>query len=627
MHRQVFQPPRGEKLGPCWEPPVDVLETEHEVLVFVALPGVDPGRGRGADRGRAARRTRPAGPAARAAAGGDPPAGAAAGPLRAARSRCPPGRYAVRHAAGLWLPRLHAREAEPGGDAMNLLQNAGPERGPRRAEPEGEGAAVPLPEDALILLPVRDTVLFPGMIIPVAVGRPKIGRGDPAGRARGAPDRRRDAARSGGGRARRGRPPPHRHRRQHPALHDRAGRHPSHRLPGRAALPHPRPARRGRRSRSRGSSASPRRRAGCPRSRAASSTSRRWRSRRSACCRRRRRACVESVRAITSPGALADLAAAYIDIKPEEKQEILETIDLTRAHGQGLAAARPAHRGAADLARDRPADQGRLRRAPARGGAARADGRDPAPARRGRRQGRGGGRALGGDRRGRHARGGRGAGPQGAAPLRAHARGRRRGRHGAHLSRLADRAALEAARGEADRHRRGAGDPRRGPLRAREDQDPHRRVPGDPQARARGQGADPLLRRPARRRQDLARPVDRPGDGPAVRAGEPRRRARRGRDPRPPPHLYRRAARQHHPGDPQGRRAQLRDDARRDRQAGPRHPGRPVLGDARGARPRAEPHLPRQLPRRAVRPQPRRLHRDGQHARHHPRAACATGWR
>ena len=27
---------------PVWEPPVDVLETEQEALIFVALPGVDP---------------------------------------------------------------------------------------------------------------------------------------------------------------------------------------------------------------------------------------------------------------------------------------------------------------------------------------------------------------------------------------------------------------------------------------------------------------------------------------------------------------------------------------------------------------------------------------------------------
>ena len=47
----------------------------------------------------------------------------------------------------------------------------------------------------------------------------------------------------------------------------------------------------------------------------------------------------------------------------------------------------------------------------------------------------------------------------------------------------------------------------------------------------------------------------------------PRRRPRRGGNPRPSPDLYRRAARQHHPVDPQGRVAQLGDDARRDRQA------------------------------------------------------------
>lgn len=30
--------------SPCWEPPIDVLETEHEFLILVALPGVDPDR-------------------------------------------------------------------------------------------------------------------------------------------------------------------------------------------------------------------------------------------------------------------------------------------------------------------------------------------------------------------------------------------------------------------------------------------------------------------------------------------------------------------------------------------------------------------------------------------------------
>jgi HSP20 family protein len=27
---------------PCWEPPIDVLETDQEILILVALPGVDP---------------------------------------------------------------------------------------------------------------------------------------------------------------------------------------------------------------------------------------------------------------------------------------------------------------------------------------------------------------------------------------------------------------------------------------------------------------------------------------------------------------------------------------------------------------------------------------------------------
>ncbi len=43
MHREFFRPVRASRL-PAWEPPVDVLETERDVQVFVALPGVDPER-------------------------------------------------------------------------------------------------------------------------------------------------------------------------------------------------------------------------------------------------------------------------------------------------------------------------------------------------------------------------------------------------------------------------------------------------------------------------------------------------------------------------------------------------------------------------------------------------------
>jgi HSP20 family molecular chaperone IbpA len=44
MHREFFRPARGALRAPAWEPPVDVLETEREVQVLMALPGVDPER-------------------------------------------------------------------------------------------------------------------------------------------------------------------------------------------------------------------------------------------------------------------------------------------------------------------------------------------------------------------------------------------------------------------------------------------------------------------------------------------------------------------------------------------------------------------------------------------------------
>lgn len=42
MHREIFRPGRSSGSIPSWEPPVDMIETEHEVLILVALPGVDP---------------------------------------------------------------------------------------------------------------------------------------------------------------------------------------------------------------------------------------------------------------------------------------------------------------------------------------------------------------------------------------------------------------------------------------------------------------------------------------------------------------------------------------------------------------------------------------------------------
>jgi HSP20 family protein len=44
LHRQFFEPRRSSASSrlPVWQPPADVLETEREVLVIVALPGVGP---------------------------------------------------------------------------------------------------------------------------------------------------------------------------------------------------------------------------------------------------------------------------------------------------------------------------------------------------------------------------------------------------------------------------------------------------------------------------------------------------------------------------------------------------------------------------------------------------------
>jgi HSP20 family molecular chaperone IbpA len=42
LHQRLFSLQPSGPREPNWEPPIDVLETDRELLIFVALPGVDP---------------------------------------------------------------------------------------------------------------------------------------------------------------------------------------------------------------------------------------------------------------------------------------------------------------------------------------------------------------------------------------------------------------------------------------------------------------------------------------------------------------------------------------------------------------------------------------------------------
>jgi len=95
----------------------------------------------------------------------------------------------------------------------------------------------------------------------------------------------------------------------------------------------------------------------------------------------------------------------------------------------------------------------------------------------------------------------------------------------AHLSRLARRPSLV----EADRRSHRPAEDQAGagcrPLRPRESERPHSRIPRRPQTESGGEGSDSVLRRPPRRRQDLAGAVDCGIARPQVRARLARRHA------------------------------------------------------------------------------------------------------
>jgi HSP20 family protein len=44
LHRQFFRLASTERAAPAWEPPADVFENDREMVIVVAMPGVDAER-------------------------------------------------------------------------------------------------------------------------------------------------------------------------------------------------------------------------------------------------------------------------------------------------------------------------------------------------------------------------------------------------------------------------------------------------------------------------------------------------------------------------------------------------------------------------------------------------------
>ena len=233
----------------------------------------------------------------------------------------------------------------------DTMQSQAPETAP--AEPRVIG------DDVLIILPVRNSVLFPQVVLPIAIKRERSvagSAGSGQGRTQGGPVA---AARSGAGRPGCRRAVSGRYHGQHRALRDRGRWHASPDLPGRAALqragfrqPRPVHGRAHRRVHPEADAKS---------TREIEARALRLRELAIEALQLLPQAPAElvtAIQSIESIPALVDLIASFLDLKPSEKQQVLATFDLRERLDLVLESSAAARRGAAHLARDRRARQG-----------------------------------------------------------------------------------------------------------------------------------------------------------------------------------------------------------------------------------------------------------------------------
>ena len=170
LHQQFLnlQPLTGTR-EPSWEPPIDVLENDREILILIALPGVDPNEVEILARQGNACRQRPPRiargtpqrphPSSRTAARAvRTPHSAAARSLHHNPLRC-------ERVRGL-SPRQIELER-----CLVSLDNEATTRTSSSASSSDQ--SVTIPGDAVIIVPVRNTVLFPGVVFPITIGRPR----------------------------------------------------------------------------------------------------------------------------------------------------------------------------------------------------------------------------------------------------------------------------------------------------------------------------------------------------------------------------------------------------------------------------------------------------------------------